>query len=513
MHFTSAIATAILAYCAVAAPAGPTCDRSESVCRSYTANNGLSSAECTIATAQCIGSCQVTFNSCSIAPDANHADCVSRLVGCTGKSVQESLQPQSAVAKRFQTHADSCSFKDDACRTAPDANMAQCSAEKAECKDQCSADADACRTAPGANMAQCASGYAKCLGYNPYSKRAEEPHWETGDAVTFPAEAKKVTSSLFQKPTSSSGSPVRSGSCVLADNKCRTAPDANMAQCSAEQAACKSTCQADSNACRTAPGANQSTCSAEYASCLGENPYAKKRGAPTSSTGSAVHVGSCVLAEDSCRNAPDANMSLCSAEKASCRSMCAGEASACRVAPGANQAQCSAEYASCLGENPYAKRDAPTSSTGSAVHQGSCKLADDSCRTAPDANMSFCSAEQAACKDMCSSENTACRVVPGANMSTCSAEYASCLGENPYAKRDAPTSSTGSAVHQGNCKAADDSCRTAPGANMAQCSGDNAKCEAMCSTDNDACRGVPGANMAVCSGEYASCLGYNPYTN
>ena len=113
--------------------------------------------------------------------------------------------------------------------------------------------------------------------------------------------------------------------------------------------------------------------------------------------------------------------------------MCQADSDACRTAPGANQSTCSAEFASCLGENPYAKkRGTPQSSTGSAVHQGSCKLADDACRTAPDANMSFCSAQQASCEDMCASENTACRGVPGANMAECSAEYASCLGKNPY---------------------------------------------------------------------------------
>ncbi|KAK8040317.1 hypothetical protein PG991_000105 [Apiospora marii] len=374
MHFTNAIAAAILAYCAVAAPAGPTCDSSES----------------------CIGSCQVTFDRCSTAPDANHADCVSRLVACTGKSVEESLKPQSAVAKRFQTHADSCTYKDDACRTAPGANMSLCNAQKAECKDQCSSDADACRSAPNSNMAQCASGYSKCLGYNPYSKRGDEPHWavgepltqpaphsETGDAVYFPAPeardephwavgepltqpaphsevgepltqpAQKLTSSLFQKPESSSGSPARSGSCKLADNSCRTGPGANQAQCSAEKAACSAMCKSDADACRVAPGANQSACSADYAKCLGENPYAKKRGTPTSSSGSAVHQGNCEQLDTDCRTAPDANMAECSAKVANCKATCDTENSACRAVPNANMSTCSAEYAQCLGKNPY----------------------------------------------------------------------------------------------------------------------------------------------------------------
>ncbi|KAK7946401.1 uncharacterized protein PG986_010722 [Apiospora aurea] len=364
MHFTQAIAAAILAYCAVAAPAGPTCDSSESVCRKYTANNGLSSAECTVAVAQCIGACQVSFNSCSTAPDANHATCVASLVGCTGKSVEESLKPQSAVAKRVpKAPAPSCSDKYDTCRTGPDANQAQCSAEKAACKDTCSSAADECRAAPNSNMAQCAAKYSRCLGYNPYAKRGEEPHSavgepltqpaphsETGDAVYFPAETKKITSSLFQQPKANAAAK----SCVLKDDACRTAPGANQAQCSAEKAACKATCHADANQCRTKPDANQSACSADYAKCLGENPYAKKRAdKPTSSSGSAVHQGNCKDFDHSCRTAPDANMSFCSAQTASCKATCSTENSACRAVPGANMSTCSAEYAQCLGENPY----------------------------------------------------------------------------------------------------------------------------------------------------------------
>ncbi|KAK8073977.1 hypothetical protein PG994_004876 [Apiospora phragmitis] len=410
MYFNNAIAIAILAYCAAAAPAGPTCASSEDVCRKYTANNGLSSVECNIAVAQCIGACKVSFDRCSTAPDANHATCAASLVGCTGKSLDESLKPQSAVAKKDAVADASCALKDDACRTAPGANMAECSAQKAECKDTCSTAADSCRGGPDANMAACAGDYAKCLGYNPYAKRDEAPHSETGDAVYFPAPHSETGDAVyFPAPKSKAAA----SGCVLKDDACRTAPDANMAQCSAEKAACKATCKADSNQCRTAPDANQAQCSADYASCLGENPYAKKRGTPQGYSGSAVHQGDCEKADTACRTAPGANMAQCSAEKASCKNMCSGEADACRAVPGANMSTCSAEYAQCLGTNPYAKRgDAPQSSSGSAVHRGNCEAADDACRTAPDANMSFCSAQKASCKDMCSGEADACRAAP-----------------------------------------------------------------------------------------------------
>ncbi|KAK8098991.1 uncharacterized protein PG998_012232 [Apiospora kogelbergensis] len=391
MYFNQAIAIAILAYTAAAAPAGSatTCADRDSVCRKYTANNGLSSVECDVAIAQCIGSCQVSHDRCSTAPDANHATCVASLVGCTGKSVSESLKPQSATGEALTFPAQSkaaadssCVLKDDACRTAPGANMAECSAQKAECKDQCSSAADACRTAPGANQSLCSADYAKCLGENPYAKRAEEPHWETGDAVYFPAKNAKTAEEPHWETGDAVYFPAQSKaaatSCILKDDACRTAPDANMSLCNAEKAACKTVCQADADACRTAPGANQSLCSADFAKCLGENPYAKKRATeephwetgdavyfpaknavkaaaeePHFELGTPVYQGNCQQLDDKCRTAPGANMSLCNAEKAECKATCVKESDACRSAPSANQAECSAKYASCLGTNPY----------------------------------------------------------------------------------------------------------------------------------------------------------------
>ncbi|KAK6856478.1 hypothetical protein PG995_006665 [Apiospora arundinis] len=340
MYFNQAIAVAILAYTAAAAPAGPNCDRQDSICRKYTANNSLSAVECEVSVAQCIGSCQVSFDRCSTAPNANHATCVAQLVGCTGKSIDASLKPQSATgdavyqpAAKTKAAETSCVLKDDACRTAPGANQAECSAQKAECKDHRSAaptTPSAWVRTPTPSAARSPTGRLATLSTSPAknskaaekphfetgdavyfpapkeaktaeephwetgdavyfpapkdAKRAEEPHWETGDAVYFPAKDSKVA----EKPHFETGDAVyfpaqtkaAASSCVLKDDACRTAPGANQSLCSAEKAACKTTCLADADACRVAPGANQSLCSADYAKCLGENPYAKKRGTP-----------------------------------------------------------------------------------------------------------------------------------------------------------------------------------------------------------------------------------------
>lgn len=54
-----------------------------------------------------------------------------------------------------------CQAKDNACRTAPDANMSKCSADLAAC---CGEAFDKCRGAPDANMSKCAADNAACKG-------------------------------------------------------------------------------------------------------------------------------------------------------------------------------------------------------------------------------------------------------------------------------------------------------------------------------------------------------------
>lgn len=88
----------------------------------------------------------------------------------------------------------------------------------------CQAQADACRSAPNANQATCSAQYAACLGSNPYANN------------TF-----STSSTSASSTATATLSPL--------------------------------SCQDKANACRSAPDANQAQCSAEYAACLGYNPY------------------------------------------------------------------------------------------------------------------------------------------------------------------------------------------------------------------------------------------------
>ncbi|KAK4552503.1 hypothetical protein LTR86_010347 [Recurvomyces mirabilis] len=61
----------------------------------------------------------------------------------------------------------------------------------------------------------------------------------------------------------------------------------------------------------------------------------------------------CISQETSCRTAPNANQSFCSAQAASCQATCSTNFNACSTAPNANHAYCASQYAACLGYNPF----------------------------------------------------------------------------------------------------------------------------------------------------------------
>lgn len=149
----------------------------------------------------------------------------------------------------------SCVAQEDACRTAPDANQAFCSAQSAECQDTCSNAFDVCATAPDANHAYCASVYAGCLGFNP-----------------FTASASAITTSSTTTTVSASVTPTATD-CTTQENACRTAPNANEAFCSAQAAQCQDNCTDTYDECITSPDANFSFCGSQYAGCLGYNPF------------------------------------------------------------------------------------------------------------------------------------------------------------------------------------------------------------------------------------------------
>lgn len=211
--------------------------------------------------------------------------------------------PQSAYAA-----STDCEALDNACRTGPDANMASCSAKAAACK-ACEEADSSCRVGPDANMASCSAKKAACVGeaYPAEASAAAAAAAATtaapsgdGPKTVYQTEMETITSCgpevtncparSTHPATGTASGPAPSGtssggqSCQDKENACRTAPDANMAQCSAERAACDGyvpgqpsggsgqTCQEKENACRTAPGANMASCSAERAACDGYVP-------------------------------------------------------------------------------------------------------------------------------------------------------------------------------------------------------------------------------------------------
>ncbi|KUI52555.1 hypothetical protein VP1G_11517, partial [Cytospora mali] len=112
--------------------------------------------------AQC---CDDAANACRSAPGANQAECSSDRATC-----YQSVGLKSPYGKRAET----CVSKQNTCLSSGDPNISECSADAAQCCDDA---ANACRSAPGANQAECSSDRATCyqsVGLkSPYGKRAE----------------------------------------------------------------------------------------------------------------------------------------------------------------------------------------------------------------------------------------------------------------------------------------------------------------------------------------------------
>ncbi|KAF2136520.1 uncharacterized protein K452DRAFT_362456 [Aplosporella prunicola CBS 121167] len=125
-----------------------------------------------------------------------------------------------------------CDDADNQCRTAPEANMSKCSADKDTCytniglpspygkakrdaptKESCDDADNKCRTADDANMSNADKDacYTKAGLPSPYGK------------------AKRQETAVDCKDKEC---------CDQQDNECRTAPDANMSQCSAWKDSC-----------------------------------------------------------------------------------------------------------------------------------------------------------------------------------------------------------------------------------------------------------------------------------
>lgn len=196
MKFTQALATALLACVATAAPNSGTCANRDYMCRRDAATKGITTASCDIGLKGCVDICQARRRRCAAATDADLSVCEAKLTACTGSvnlgdsdfglsspSDDENAQGQgkktggaagggSAAVMWPRADgtlsADNCKIADDACRAEPGADTDQCGADMAQCMGHCSKRGDACRAVPGADMADCSAAYAECLGENPY---------------------------------------------------------------------------------------------------------------------------------------------------------------------------------------------------------------------------------------------------------------------------------------------------------------------------------------------------------
>ncbi|KAG6074806.1 hypothetical protein E4U30_001456 [Claviceps sp. LM220 group G6] len=248
-----------------------------------------------------------------------------------------------------------------------------------ECAKKCNEAYNACRVAPGANQSLCASKLASCVGYNPF----------TGGA--------------FMSPTACSVGP------AAATAPAATSPAGGEVEC-----ACAKKCNEEYNACRTAPDANMSLCSSKLASCVGYNPF----------TGGAFMTPTACSAGPAAATAPA--VTAAAGGDAECAKKCNMEYNACRTAPDANMSLCSSNLASCVGYNPF--------TGGAFMSPTACSAAGQATGAAPTASAGSAGSQggDAECAKKCNEEYNACRTAPDANMSLCSSKLASCVGYNPF---------------------------------------------------------------------------------
>ncbi|KAL7927596.1 hypothetical protein ACQKWADRAFT_277228 [Trichoderma austrokoningii] len=174
---------------------------------------------------KCAADCTAAHDACVTKPDSNKAECASEYAACLGYNPYETGFVAPTACSKTTTSA-SWPTK----TAAPPVQD--------ECAKKCNDEYDQCRGAPGANQSTCSSEYAKCLGYNPFDGQHEHEEKPT-KCSTQPA----VT------PTWTSTPPPKTD--------CK-----HVKQCTDEV-----------DQCRTKPEANQAECSAEYAACLGFNPF------------------------------------------------------------------------------------------------------------------------------------------------------------------------------------------------------------------------------------------------
>ncbi|KAJ0108229.1 hypothetical protein J7T55_000194 [Diaporthe amygdali] len=192
-------------------------------------------AECASLAAQC---CDQADNACRVGPDANMATCSAEKASCYASA---SLPDPYATSKRDETN---CATVRAGCQSQPSPNQAYCASQAAKC---CETKDNACRTGDLANMATCSAAKAQCY----------------------------ADASLPDPYATASKRDADGEECAAVRSDCQSQPDANQAGCASQAAEC---CTKKDNACRTAPDANMASCSAAKSSCYAAaslpDPYA-----------------------------------------------------------------------------------------------------------------------------------------------------------------------------------------------------------------------------------------------
>lgn len=189
--------------------------------------------------------CMAEMKACRTAPNANQSFCSSKYAECLGYPPNPKPYKPQPSKPVDDCHNDNISDK---CKPKPDCDAGKCSDKPVDdchndnnCQQKvdCEAQDNACRTAPDANLSSCASQYAGCVGSKTYNNDHNNDNNNDHNNDHNNNHKRDHTDDAAAPPS------------YPADKDC----------------------EAENNACRTAPGVNQAQCSADYASCLGYNPY------------------------------------------------------------------------------------------------------------------------------------------------------------------------------------------------------------------------------------------------
>ncbi|KAG5746853.1 hypothetical protein H9Q72_011141 [Fusarium xylarioides] len=147
---------------------------------------------------ECATACTDAYNSCRVEPDASQAFCAEDYERCLGfnpflgsnsitaptacsrgaigasntaavESTAVINTRSSASSSSGPAYGGSSSFLIGTDTTTPAVSTDTSIPETYDCVTECNDDYSTCRTAPNANMASCAAQYAQCLGHNPFN--------------------------------------------------------------------------------------------------------------------------------------------------------------------------------------------------------------------------------------------------------------------------------------------------------------------------------------------------------